>query len=536
MSKNISMRKPANQAWPLYKTDDAAWNAFASAAANIPRGFEVPMWIGGQEVKSGDKIKSLDPTNGEVFCLGQKATKEHATMAVEAALGAKEAWAALPLESRLQKFRDLEWILYERRYEFMAVAAKECGYIANEVGVEWAEMIDFIRFNSFWMYELSQTQMGDGPSETNIMNLRPLKGFTSGITPFNFPIAIGYNLPTVMAICGNTVVWKPSSDAPLTSWMLMKAIADAGFPPGVINMITGSGAVVMPQVLNHPELSALNFTGGYDTALDIGSVLYNKELRRPHFPRFVAETGGKDFMYVDKECDVWDVAACIIAGAFGRSGQKCSANSLVLPHRKIWPDLKAALLEQMKSFKVGDVLERSTDMGPVVNESAFNDISGFIERGLKDPKVKTICGGEFSKTKGFWIQPTLFEVDADAHELVNVEIFGPVTTVRVVDDVEHALRIIRSNTYKLTGAVWSSDENFLAKYVPILGEHAGNFYINRKTTGAVVDQQPFGGDGASGTNYKAGGAWYLLQFLSQGSVTRRHARVLRKPGQWGWMG
>lgn len=290
----------------------------------------------------------------------------------------------------------------------------------------------------------------------------------------------------------------------------------------------------MPPVLTHPELTAMNFTGGFDTARMIANELFRQDVERHHFPRFVAETGGKDFMVVDQKADVWDVASCIIAGAFGRSGQKCSANSLVLPHKKIWPDLKAAIQEQMKTFKMSNPLERDADTGPVINRGAYDKITGFIKRGHEDSKVETFWGGEFSDSEGLYIQPTLFEVNTDEHELINVEIFGPVTAVRVCEDADHAVKIIDANTYRLTGGVWSSDESFLAKYVPILSEYAGNFYVNRKITAATVDQQPFGGDGASGTNYKAGGIWYLLQFLSQGSVTRRHARNQRSAGTWGW--
>lgn len=535
MAMNISMPKPQNFPNPNYRGDDAQWSALEAAAKAIPRGMDVPLIIGGEEILTSQKLQSLDPHTGELFCTGQAATPELAQQAVDAALAAKEGWARLPMEARIQKFRDLEWVLHQRQHEFVAVAMAECGYISTEVAVEWAEVIDFIRFNPWFYLELSRVTMGDGQHETNTMNLRPLKGFTTAITPFNFPIAIGYNLPTVMALCGNTVVWKPSTDSLMTSWMLMRALRDADFPPGVINMVTGSGAKTMPAVLRHPQVTACNFTGSFDTARDIGQNLMGKEIPRPHFPRFVAETGGKDFLVVDEHCNIWDVAAQIVAGAFGRSGQKCSANSLVLPHKKVWPDLKAAILEQMKSFKVGHVTDRATDMGPVINAGAFATISGFIQRGKEDRTVKLIHGGEFSAAKGYYIQPTIFEVGADRHELINVEIFGPVLAVRVVDDVEHAIRIIQANDYRLTGAVWSSDEAFLAKWVPVLAEYAGNFYVNRKTTGAVVDQQPFGGDGASGTNYKAGGMWYLLQFLSQGTVTRRHARVLRKPGPWGWL-
>ena len=532
---NLSLKKPQNQPLMAYATDDAEWKAFQEAVARTPRGFDVPMTIGGEEVRSTERIESIDPSTGEVFCTAQRASPSHAQAAIDAALRAKDAWAALPPESRMAKLRDLEHILYDRRHEICAVAAQECGYIAPECAGGWAEMMDFIRFHPWYYLQLLRTDMGDGPGETNVLRLRPLKGFTCAITPFNFPIAIGYNLPTVMALCGNTVVWKPSSDAPMTSWMLMRAIHDAGFPPGVINMITGPGSATMPPVLRHPEILCVNFTGGFDTARSIAHELYRQEIQRVHFPRFVAETGGKDFLVADRDSDVWDVAACIIAGAFGRSGQKCSANSLVLADKRIWPDLRAAILEQMGSFRTGNPLERTTHMGPVINRTAFENITGFIKRAQKDPKVKTIWGGEFSDGKGFFIQPTFFEVDADSHELLNVEIFGPVVAVRIYDRVEQAVQIIRNNTYRLTGAVWSNDESFLARWVPVLSEYAGNFYINRKTTGATVDQQPFGGDGASGTNCKAGGIWYLLQFISQATVTRRHSRARRHPGLWNWV-
>lgn len=532
---NLSLKKPLNEPLIPYASDDGQWKAFQEAVARTPKGMDVPMIIGGEEVRAKERIESIDPSTGEVFCTAQKATADHAKAAIEAALKAKESWAALPPEYRIQKFRDLEAILLDRRHELCAVTAQECGYIAPEVSGGWAEMIDFIRFNPWYYFQLLRTDLGDGDRETNTLRLRALKGFTCAITPFNFPIAIGYNLPTVMALTGNTVVWKPSSDAPMTSWMLMRAIQDAGFPPGVINMITGPGSTTMPPVLKHPEINCVNFTGGFDTARMIADELFAKETPRPHFPRFVAETGGKDFLVADRNCDPWDVAACIIAGAFGRSGQKCSANSLVLADRKVWPEIKAAIVEQMGAFKTGNPLERATQMGPVINRGAYETITGFIKRGKSDSKVRLLWGGEFSDEKGFFIQPTIFEVEADRHELLSVEIFGPVVAVKVYDRIEEAVEIIRNNTYRLTGSVWSSDEQFLARWVPVLSEFAGNFYVNRKTTGAIVDQQPFGGDGASGTNFKAGGIWYLLSFISQGTVTRRHGRFHRHPGIWNWV-
>jgi len=531
---SLSLQKPNNEPLINYRGDDAAWSGFQKGLAGIPKGFDVPMIIDGEDTFSSDKADCLDPSTGQTFCTVQRGTAAQATLAIEAAERAKAGWAALPIETRIQKFRDLEWILMERRHEICAVTAHECGYIAPEVSGGWAEMIDFFRFHPYYLQELASQKLGDGDWETNRMQLRPLKGFTCAITPFNFPIAIGYNLPGVMALCGSTVVWKPSSDAPMTSWMFMKAIEDAGFPPGVINMITGAGPSMMAPILAHQELTALNFTGSYNTARVIGKDLFGGDTPRPHFPRFVAETGGKDFLVIDKECDVWDVASCIIAGAFGRSGQKCSANSLVLPHKSIWPDLKAALVEQMKSFRVKNPLERDSDMGPVISRRAYDKIIGFMQRAEPDSNVTTLHGGDFSDDNGFWISPTIYEVDKDDHELLAVEIFGPITAVRPVDDIDHAVRIIENHPYRLTGGFWSHNETLLDSYVPVLSQLAGNFYVNRKTTGAIVDQQPFGGDGASGTNYKAGSAWYLLQFLSQGTITRRHSRTLQQPGTWGW--
>ncbi len=532
---NLSLSKPKNQALIDYRGDDHEWSMFQQAVQKTPECFDVPMVINGKEVRLAERFDSINPATGEVFCQAQQGGQVEAKKAVEAALHAKQEWAVLPPELRIQKFRDLEQILFERRHEICAVAALECGFNSTEVSGGWAEMMDFMRFNPYYYYRLLQTQSGAHLTETNQLLLRPLKGFSCAITPFNFPMAIGYNLPMVMALCGNTVVWKPSSDAPMSSWMLMKAIADAGFPPGVVNMLTGPGSEIMAPVLEHPEITAVNFTGSFNTARHIGDRLFSSQIERVHFPRLVAETGGKDFMVVDRSADMWDTAACIISGAFGRSGQKCSANSLLLVDKEVWANLRDALLEQLQIFKTGNPLERDSDMGPVINCNAYDKITGYIQRAQNDAKVKTVCGGEYDDSKGFYVQPTIFEVAVDRHELLSAEIFGPVTSVYLYDEFDEAVTLISNNSYRLTGAVCANDESFLLRVIPVLSELAGNFYVNRKTTAAVVDQQPFGGDGASGTNYKAGGPWYLLQFLSQGVVTRRHARTIKDAGLWQWL-
>ena len=530
----LSMQKPQNQAITNYVGDNGEWELFAQALAKLPRNLDIPLFIGDKEVYADTKIADVSPITGEVIATAQKATRQHAEAAVTAALTAKTAWAQLPWEHRIAKFRDLEQILYARRHEICAALALECGYTLSECAADWAEMMDYLRFQPYYYHELHQTKLGEAAGETNLLRLRSLKGFTCAITPFNFPIAIGYNLPTVMALCGNTVVWKPSSDAPLVSWILMRALRDADFPPGVINMITGSGTEILPPILRHPELTAVNFTGGCDAARQIAGVLYNPDQARPNFPRFVAETGGKGFTVVDAQANLYDAAHSIVIGAFNRSGQKCSATSLVFCHKRVWYELKALLTDLLGRYRTGNPLFRDTQMGPVINRSAFDSITGFIKRATTDTSCKLFAGGGFDDSHGLFIQPTCVEVTKFPHETMQTEIFGPVVACYDYQDVDEIIRIMDKIPYRLTGAIWSADESWLAKYIPIFAEYAGNFYVNRKTTGAMVDQQPFGGDGASGTNCKAGGMWYLLQFISQGVVTRRHTRLSPQNGLWEW--
>jgi 1-pyrroline-5-carboxylate dehydrogenase len=520
----LSMPQPNNEPIENIRDTDHAWTQFEAAVREIPLGLEVPMIIGGQKIYSNQKSTSINPANKQVVCTFQEADAAHAQKAIDAALAAKPAWAALSPSTRLQKFRDLEAVLAKWKYQTCATAAVECGYTANECSASWAELMDFVRFNSWFYSELLAERMGDGPMETNQLQLRPLKGFTLAVTPFNFPIAIGYNLPLVMALTGNTVVWKPSSDAVLTSYLLMLALEEAGFPPGVINFLTGEGPQCLPTVLKHPELNCLNFTGSFNTARIFGNYLFNTDFPRSNFPRFIAETGGKDFLVADEDIDVVDTAQAIVQGAFGRSGQKCSANSVVLVNEKIWPVLKAELIKQTQAQNMTNPVERKADLGPVINQRAFNKIKSAIDRAKADSQCTVIAGGKTDDSKGFFIEPTLVEVNSDSHELLSVEIFGPVTAIRTYKKLDDAVRLIEQHPYRLTGSVVSRNETFLEHAIPVLSQLAGNFYVNRKTTGAVVNQQPFGGDGASGTNAKAGGRWYVLNFVSQGTITRRHTR------------
>ncbi len=520
----LSLKTPQNEVFFNPRDFDNEWNQFAQAVKKVPTNFEVPMVINGKKIYSKTKIPNINPSTGEVIGSLQQADATHAQDAIQAALAAKKEWAALSPYTRIQKFRDLETVLLKWKYELCAHASVECGYSAAETYVEWAELLDFIRFNNSFYIELLSEQLGDGWGETNQLYLRPLKGFTCAVTPFNFPQAISYNLPLCMALTGNTVVWKPSDEATLNAYILMLALDEVGFPPGVINMITGDGKPCLPTVLTHPELTALNFTGSFPTAKAFGNYLFNTEYSRNNFPRFVAETGGKDFLVADKNIDIYDTTLAIVQGSFGRSGQKCSANSVVLPDEKIWPQLKAALIKETNALNVCHSTERTCDVGPVISERQYDKIVAYLERAKNDNNCKIIVGGTYQKEKGYYVHPTIIEVFVDSHELLKEEIFGPVVAVRAVKNLEHAVSVIEQHNYRLTGSVFSRCETYLEKAITALSPLAGNFSINRKTTGAVVYMQPFGGDGASGTNSKPGGKWYLLNFVSQGTVIRRHNR------------
>ena len=521
----LSLNKPQNEPIRNIQSDDGLWSQYAAAVKKVPTNEVIPMVIGGHAVKSSQTLTNINPSTGKPMGTIYQAGADHAQAAVQAALKAKPGWASLSPAARIQKFRDLEAVLLKWRDENCAITGVECGFTANEIAASWAEMIDFVRFNSFYYSQILGEQLGDGTMETNSYNMRSLKGFCCAVTPFNFPIAIGYNLPLVMALTGNTVVWKPSDDATLTSYILMLALDEAGFPPGVINMITGFGKECLPTVLQHPELACLNFTGSFATARALGNYLYGASYDRNNFPRFVAETGGKDFLVADRDIDIADTAACIAAGAFGRSGQKCSANSVVFAHADIWPQLKAALVEKTRSLKMTDATQRESDLGPVINARAYEKITAVIAKAKSDPSVTLLCGGDASNANGFYVSPTIFEVNANRHELFTYEIFGPVLAVKTYRTLDEVTDIMNTHNYRLTGSVISRDESFLEHAVPILSEYAGNLYVNRKTTGAVVDQQPFGGDGASGTNFKAGSRSYVMNFLSPGTITRRHTRT-----------
>jgi 1-pyrroline-5-carboxylate dehydrogenase len=374
------------------------------------------------------------------------------------------------------------------------------------------ELIDFWRFNPHFMQEV----YGDQPLSThgvlNYMEHRPLDGFVLAITPFNFTSIAG-NLPTAPALMGNTVVWKPASSAVLPAYFIMQILAEAGLPPGVINMVPGPGPIIGPAALGNIGLGGIHFTGStkvFSTIyLEVGS-----DIRKyVAYPRIVGETGGKDFIFAHASTDIDALVTALVRGAYEYQGQKCSAASRAYIPDSIWPRVKEQMLAQVAELKMGDVTDFSNFMGAVIDRNAFATISGYIDYAKSSPDLEILAGGGCDDSTGYFIEPTIVFSNEPQSKLMVEEIFGPVLTIYVYpeSEFEETLQLCdQTSPYALTGAIFALDRSAIVKAMDALRHAAGNFYINDKPTGAVVGQQPFGGSRASGTNDKAG-SWLNLE-------------------------
>jgi 1-pyrroline-5-carboxylate dehydrogenase len=510
--------KPTNEPY-LYKVDPHFTAALRRELEQFEYDREVYSIINGERVKGGGaEIISREPCNHrKVIARTRMVTPEQARRAVEAALAAKEAWENQSPLARAQVFWRAAQILRERRAELVAITMKEVGKTAFEAEADFAEMIDFLMFNPYWALTFVHPLQPEAvPGETNIATWRPLRGFVLAVTPWNFPLAIGTNLPTAPAIMGNTVVWKPSSDAIGLSYLVMEALMEAGLPPGVINLVYGSGAVVGQELLRHPQLGGIHFTG----SLEVGRQLYQAGAANLEkgFPRIVAECGGKDFLFALPDADLDSLAWAIVAGGYGYQGQKCSACSRSYIPESIWPKVKERLLARLAALKVGDVsdLDAEVDMGAVINEPSWEKINGYIEAARRSSSCKILYERKADKSVGYYIGPVLIQVEDHSHPVMQEEIFGPVHAVFVYPDdkLDEALELCRSSDFALTGSIYGTDVTRITYVHRKLIHAAGNLYINDKCTGAMVGRQWFGGDGWSGTNDKAGSPFHLLRWVS----------------------
>ena len=480
---------------------------------------EVPMYINGKNIKTG-QTQTMSPPHDHQHVVGiyHTANKSHIEQAISTALEARKTWSQLPWEQRAGIFlKAAELIAGPYRAKINAATMMAQSKTVHQAEIDAAcEFIDFLRFNVQFMTDIYNDQPQSTNATWNRIEYRPLEGFTYAVTPFNFT-AIAGNLPACMALMGNVVVWKPSDSQIYSAKVIMDVFEEAGVPAGVINVVFGDPVMITETVLSSPDFSGLHFTGSTfifkELWKQIGVNIHNYKT----YPRIVGETGGKDFILAHQSAHPKQVATGIIRGAFEFQGQKCSAASRAYLPKSLWADIKAHLLEDLKSIKMGGPEDLSNFVTAVIHEGAFDKITGYIENAKSNPAVEIIAGGGYDKSKGYFIEPTVI-VSTDAkYETMCTELFGPVITIFIYDDAafEETLELIdQTSEYALTGAVFSTDRYAANVATRALENSAGNFYINDKPTGAVVGQQPFGGARASGTNDKAGSAQNLLRWVS----------------------
>jgi 1-pyrroline-5-carboxylate dehydrogenase len=484
---------------------------------------DIPMYIGTEEVRTGKKRKLSPPhDHGHVLGYYHEGDAGHVHQAIDAALAAKDEWATLPWESRAAVFLKAADLL-AGPYRFEMNAATMLGQSKNAYQAEIdsaCELIDFWRFNPWYMSEIYRDQPQSSPGMWNRMEYRPLEGFTFALSPFNFT-AIGGNLPTSMALMGNTVVWKTANTAIYSANVIMKVLKEAGLPDGVINLVHVSGPTAGEVILNHRDFAGIHFTGSTGVFQSMWRTIGNNIERYRSYPRIVGETGGKDFIMVHRSADAKAVAVAISRGAFEYQGQKCSAASRVYVPSNLWEEVKKHLLDDLKSMKMGGTEDFGNFINAVIDEKAFDSITGYIEKARGNKLNEIIAGGRSDKSKGYFIEPTVILTKDPSSLTMCEEIFGPVVTVYVYneDNYEQTLELVdNTSPYALTGSVFSRDRYAAERAVAKLRNAAGNFYINDKPTGAVVGQQPFGGARGSGTNDKAGAKVNLLRWTSMRTI------------------
>jgi len=484
---------------------------------------DVPMYIGAEEVRSGNK-KPLNPPHDHKHLLGyfHEGDKRHVEQAINAALAAKELWTGLSWENRASIFLKAADLL-AGPYRYKINAATMLGQSKNAFQAEIdsaCELIDFLRFNVYFMSEIYNDQPQSSPGVWNRMEYRPLEGFVFALTPFNFT-AIAGNLPTSAAMMGNTVVWKPANSQVYAAHVIMQVLKEAGLPDGVINLVYVSGPDAGDVIFNHKDFAGIHFTGSTGVFQNIWKTVGNNIHKYRSYPRIVGETGGKDFVIAHKSANPKEVSTALSRGAFEYQGQKCSAASRAYIPSNMWDEVKQNLVEDLKSFKMGPTEDFGNFINAVIDEKAFNSITGYIEKARQNPMNEIIAGGKYDKSKGYFVEPTII-VTKDASSLTMCEeIFGPVLTIYVyhAENFEQTLELVDATSpYALTGSILAKDRFAVELATKKLVNAAGNFYINDKPTGAVVGQQPFGGARGSGTNDKAGAKVNLLRWVSMRTI------------------
>ena len=484
---------------------------------------DIPMYIGGKEIRTKNKM-SLHPPHELKHTLGYyyEGDEKHVHQAIDAALKAKAGWENMSWESRANIFLKAADLMASKYRPYMngtTMLGQSKNVFQAEIDAA-CELIDFLRFNVHFLSEIYKQQPISSPGIHNRMEYRPLEGFVLAITPFNFT-AIGGNLPTSAAMCGNTVVWKPAHTQIYSAHMFMKILKEAGLPDGVINLIYVSGPMLGKICFTHPGFAGVHFTGSTGTFNYMWKTIGENMSNYKSYPRIVGETGGKDFVIAHKSADVDVVVTALLRGAFEFQGQKCSAASRAYIPSNLAEEVKKKLIAGVKSFKIGNPEDFSNFINAVIDEKSFDSIKKYIDNAKKDSKAEIWVGGKCDKKEGFFIQPTIIQAKTPKYVTMCEEIFGPVLTVYIypANSFEKTLDLLNETSpYALTGSVIANDKDAIELATKKLRHAAGNFYINDKPTGAVVGQQPFGGARASGTNDKAGSILNLYRWLSARTI------------------
>jgi len=485
---------------------------------------EIPLIIGGKEIKTGVTGTCVMPHNHKhVLATYHKAGEKEVKMAIESALDAWKEWSSQSLEYRAKIFLKMAKLL-AGPYRDVINAATMLNMSKNAFQAEIdsaCELIDFWNFNAWFAQELYKHQPMYSPDGIkNTTEHRALEGFVFAVTPFNFTSIAG-NLPTAPALMGNVALWKPASSAVYPAYFLMKLFKEAGLPDGVINFIPGPGSTVGPMVMRHPALAGVHFTGSTAVFQNMWTTVGNNIENYISYPRIVGETGGKDFCIAHKTADVDGLATAMVRGAFEFQGQKCSALSRAYIPNTIWDGVKTKYLSEVATIKMGDPEDFTNFVNAVIDKSAFDTITGYIDYVKNADDAEIISGGKYDDSTGYFIEPTTVVTTDPNFKTMEEEIFGPVLTIYIYDpkDWDKTLKLVDSTSpYALTGAVFAKDREAIRQASKALNHSAGNFYINDKPTGAVVGQQPFGGGRASGTNDKAGSMFNLVRWVSQRTI------------------
>ena len=515
---------PINEPVLNYAPGSAEKLALKKALASLKKKtIDIPMYINGKAVRTGKKI-SIHPPHEIKHVLGHfhMGNKGHVEQAIQTALKVRTAWSNMSWEARAHIFLKAADLL-ATKYRFEMNAATMLGQSKNAYQAEIdaaCELIDFLRFNVHFLSEIYKQQPVSAPGIHNRMEWRGLEGFVLAVTPFNFT-AIGANLPSSAAMCGNVVVWKPSDAQIYSAQLFMRILKEAGLPDGVINMVYVDGPVLGNVCFKHPDFAGVHFTGSTGVFNNMWKQIGENIGNYKTYPRIVGETGGKDFVMVHPSADVDTVVAALARGAFEYQGQKCSAASRAYIPSNIAAAVKEKLVKAVQSMKVGTVEDFSNFVNAVINEKSFDKIASYISKAKKDKKAKILVGGNSSKKLGYFVEPTVIETSDPKYLTMCEEIFGPVLTIYTYPAAkfEKTLDLVNGTSkYALTGSIISQDRAAIELATEKLRHAAGNFYINDKPTGAVVGQQPFGGARASGTNDKAGSMLNLYRWLSARTI------------------